>query len=99
MTDKKYDKVANHVDMKKAHERFGELANRIADDQCTELDKTPLKPEHKENIVYGFEYDMAVGANVVRDEYLLIGCVIGAGIMALGVAIRNKFKKKKAKES
>lgn len=95
MKDSRIDKLYNNDIDEKAKE-FRPMSDYIVNKYVTSVEGKKLTQEARMNISFISSVDMAMGAELVKSKYLIIGSLIGiAGTIVL-LQIKNKFKKVKA---
>ena len=78
MNQKMYKKVNDKV-----AEKFKDAAAWIVDNQCTELDKSPIIGTHRTDLIETYSYDLALGSIITNNKYLLIGGLTGAIVFSI----------------
>ena len=98
MNKKQFDKLYNSVNEKEAM-HFNKLATYIVDNQCKNLDGTPIIGEARNNLIWTMRYDVAYGSAYTKNRYIAFGVIGGIAVCGLSIIAYNKFIKKKKSES
>lgn len=82
--------------------KFNDFGAYIVDNQCTNMDKSPITGEARDILIWDKAYDMALGIKAVKNEYLITGTLIGIGVSLCAYGTYktiNYIKNRKKKES
>lgn len=95
--NKNYKTLYNKVTKKDAF-KFNDFASHNVDNYCTDMQGGRLIGEARSGIIFTQSVDMALGAEAVKNQYIVRGIVMGVGISLLVYGTCGLIKKFQKKE-